>query len=160
MPSLSHRAVLASWKEIAAYLGKGVRTVQRWEGQFGLPVRRPNEKVKGVVYASREELDQWLALHWSPRPGKLTIAQPANGPVKTPVVVQITTSRNLRMAQRELVQEPHRSVTLLAERCRKLASNVSRAQALRLHPVFPLLDERRPPDFRTEVAMSDRKQCG
>jgi DNA-binding transcriptional regulator YiaG len=33
--------VLSSWKDIAQYLGKGVRTVQRWERHLGLPVRRP-----------------------------------------------------------------------------------------------------------------------
>jgi len=37
-------AVLTSWKEIAAYFGIGVRTVQRWERQFGLPVERLQEK--------------------------------------------------------------------------------------------------------------------
>jgi hypothetical protein len=31
---------LNGWKEIAAYLGRSVRTVQRWEKDFGLPVRR------------------------------------------------------------------------------------------------------------------------
>ena len=30
--------VLNGWKEIANYLGKGVRTVQRYEREFGLPV--------------------------------------------------------------------------------------------------------------------------
>jgi hypothetical protein len=60
--------VLTSWKEIASYLGKGVRTVQRWECLFGLPVYRPNERSKGIVYASREDLDRWLADHWSLRP--------------------------------------------------------------------------------------------
>ena len=60
--------LLTSWKEIASYLGKGVRTVQRWEQQFALPVRRPNEKTKGIVHATREELDQWLRDQWSERP--------------------------------------------------------------------------------------------
>ena len=31
---------LDSWKEIAAYLGRGIRTVQRWEREEGLPVHR------------------------------------------------------------------------------------------------------------------------
>ncbi len=31
--------VLNSWKEIACYLGRGVRTVQRYERDLGLPVR-------------------------------------------------------------------------------------------------------------------------
>ena len=32
---------LDSWKEIAAYLRRDIRTVQRWEKQEGLPVHRP-----------------------------------------------------------------------------------------------------------------------
>ncbi len=50
---------LTTWKEIAAYLGKGVRTAQRWEHELGLPVRRPNHR-KGFVLAIPEELDAWL----------------------------------------------------------------------------------------------------
>ncbi len=57
---------LGSWKEIAAYLGKGVRTVQRWERQLGLPVRRPvNCAQKRIVLARRADLDAWIAQHWS-----------------------------------------------------------------------------------------------
>ena len=37
----THSSVLNSWKEIASYLGRSVRTVQRWEREFGLPVHRP-----------------------------------------------------------------------------------------------------------------------
>jgi hypothetical protein len=53
------QAVLGSWKEIANYLGKGVRTVQRWERYSALPVHRPSGSSKGVVIAFTEELDQW-----------------------------------------------------------------------------------------------------
>lgn len=58
-------AILTSWKEIAAYLGKGVRTVQRWEKNDGLPVRRISGTSKIVV--NREDLDQWL--HAQPQSG-------------------------------------------------------------------------------------------
>lgn len=51
---------LTSWKEIAQYVGKGVRTVQRWECQLGLPVHRPNDRAKGIVFAVAEELDVWM----------------------------------------------------------------------------------------------------
>jgi hypothetical protein len=49
---------LDSWKEIAAYLRRGVRTVQRWERVAGLPVRRIGSE-RGAVYAFRSELDAW-----------------------------------------------------------------------------------------------------
>lgn len=52
--------VLNSWKEIAAYLGRGVRTVQRWEQELGLPVRRPRGKDRSAVIALKPDLDQWL----------------------------------------------------------------------------------------------------
>ena len=51
--------VLTSWKEIAAYLGKGVRTVQRWETEMGLPVRRPGPE-RHIVIAFPAELEEWL----------------------------------------------------------------------------------------------------
>ena len=52
--------VLSGWKEIATYLGKGVRTVQRYEGEFRLPVRRPAGKARGSVVATKFELDAWV----------------------------------------------------------------------------------------------------
>ena len=52
--------VLNSWKEIAAYLGRGVRTVQRWEQELGLPVRRPRGKERSAVIALKTDLDLWL----------------------------------------------------------------------------------------------------
>ena len=51
---------LSGWKEIANYLGKGVRTVQRYERDFGLPVRRPAGKPWGSVVATKPELDAWV----------------------------------------------------------------------------------------------------
>lgn len=50
---------LESWKEIAAYLHRDVRTVQRWEAAEGLPVHRHQHKKRGSVFALRSELDAW-----------------------------------------------------------------------------------------------------
>jgi hypothetical protein len=53
---------LNGWKEIASYLGKGVRTVQRWEIEYGLPVRRAGRDGQGeTVFALVEEVDRWRA---------------------------------------------------------------------------------------------------
>lgn len=58
--------VLSCWKDIANYLGKGVRTVQRWERDFDMPVLRPKgRRYKNSVIARPCELDSWLASHWS-----------------------------------------------------------------------------------------------
>ncbi|HUA60128.1 MAG TPA: hypothetical protein VML19_15315 [Verrucomicrobiae bacterium] len=50
---------LDSWKEIAAYLGKEVRTVQGWEKTEGLPVHRHQHGRLGSVFAFKAELDAW-----------------------------------------------------------------------------------------------------
>jgi Tol biopolymer transport system component len=50
---------LDSWKEIAAYLKRDVRTVQRWEKDEGLPVHRLQHGKQGSVYAQATELDAW-----------------------------------------------------------------------------------------------------
>src|SRR5260370_27985762 len=58
---------LDSWKEIAAYLDREVRTVQRWEKKEGLPVHRQIHEKLGTVYAYKSEIDAW----WRERSAKL-----------------------------------------------------------------------------------------
>src|SRR3989442_3375359 len=50
---------LDSWKEIAAYIKRDVRTVQRWEKQGGLPVHRLQHDAQATIYAYRTEIDAW-----------------------------------------------------------------------------------------------------
>lgn len=50
---------LDSWKRIAAYLQRDVRTVKRWEKTEGLPVHRHLHRRQASVYAYEEELDAW-----------------------------------------------------------------------------------------------------
>jgi hypothetical protein len=54
-------ARLDSWKEIAIYLRREIRTVQRWEQAEGLPVKRIFHRKGSSVYAFTSELDLWLA---------------------------------------------------------------------------------------------------
>jgi TolB-like protein/Flp pilus assembly protein TadD len=56
-PSVKDR--LDSWKEIAGYLGRSVRSVRRWETEEGLPVHRHLHQSSGTVYAFKAELDAW-----------------------------------------------------------------------------------------------------
>ena len=58
-PPASACEVIDSWKEIAAYLKRDVRTVMRWEHTRGLPVRRLPGGPKSAVYATKPELDAW-----------------------------------------------------------------------------------------------------
>ena len=73
---------LDSWKEIATYLNRSVRTVHRWEKDEGLPVHRHQHRELGSVFAHRSELDAWLSTrrlqshtgHDSAQPGLPTVA--------------------------------------------------------------------------------------
>lgn len=53
--------LLNGWKEIGSYLGRTVRTAQRWEAQFEMPVHRPATRKRTPVVAFPRELDNWLA---------------------------------------------------------------------------------------------------
>ncbi len=52
---------LESWKEIAAYLKRDVRTVKRWEKSEHLPVHRQLHQARSSVYCFPSELDAWRA---------------------------------------------------------------------------------------------------
>ena len=57
---------LESWKEIAAYLGREVRTVQRWAAERGLPVHHLPGGVRPRVFSVASELDAWLQVRTAP----------------------------------------------------------------------------------------------
>ncbi len=59
-PSEDRTFHLGSWKEIAAYLKRGERTVRRWEKAEGLPVHRHIHEKAASVYAYSSELDAWV----------------------------------------------------------------------------------------------------
>ncbi len=50
---------LESWKAIASYLNRSVRTVRRWEEREDLPVHRHRHAKGSSVFAYRSELDAW-----------------------------------------------------------------------------------------------------
>lgn len=58
-PSATERVRLDGWKDIASHFGKGVRTVQRWEAELHLPVRRIDTGRGQAIYAYVDELDRW-----------------------------------------------------------------------------------------------------
>ena len=110
---LHEPAVLTSWKEVAAYLGKGVRTVQRWEKYDRLPVRRLSGTSKIIVH--RTELDTWLhsrAVTMQSKPGtnlhSLELAE------------AIERARALRETNILLRQSVLNAATQLAAECRRL----------------------------------------
>ncbi|MGE5361447.1 MAG: tetratricopeptide repeat protein [Bacteroidales bacterium] len=58
-----HDDRLIGWKAIAAYLGRDIRTVQRWELAEKLPVHRLEHQRQASAYAFRSELDLWRRRH-------------------------------------------------------------------------------------------------
>src|SRR5215510_13638453 len=77
---------LDSWKEIAAYLRRDVRTVQRWEKKEGLPVYRHQHEKLGSVYAFRAELTQWFTTRQPASAGGAATPQKAGDKVKLAVL--------------------------------------------------------------------------
>jgi hypothetical protein len=77
--------VLNSWKEIASYMHRGVRTVQRWEASFGMPVRRIGSTPRSPVVAFQHELDGWFAQLRSTSDGEASLtSRSARASSRTP----------------------------------------------------------------------------
>ncbi|HMA54399.1 MAG TPA: VCBS repeat-containing protein, partial [Acidobacteriota bacterium] len=62
--------ILTSWKEIAAYLDRDVRTCVRWEQRYGLPVHRLERDSKAKVFAYKDQIDEWLAKRSAVEPAR------------------------------------------------------------------------------------------
>ena len=98
---------LDGWKEIAAYLKREPRTVQRWEKKEGLPVHRHQHDRQGTVYAYKSELDGWwhqrrAGLEDEPEPAEVEEAMPAPVRAVEPASANLTT-RILAPSRRDKV---------------------------------------------------------
>lgn len=60
VPKGQSHTILNTWKEIASYLDRGVRTVQRWERELQLPVHRVGKGTHAPVFAIASELNFWI----------------------------------------------------------------------------------------------------
>jgi hypothetical protein len=119
--------VLNSWKEVAAYLGRGVRTVQRWERELSLPVRRPRGKSRSAVIAFKTELDRWL------RQTGADDELLAEASVPLPVPRAPNGHHKLRESTTLLIGHTNQLLsrsTYLCERSKQLCEQVNRAVAL------------------------------
>lgn len=69
--------ILRSWKAIANYLNRTVRTVQRWEKEEQMPVHRHLHKKQGSVFAYAAEIEAWWQSRSfddaAGRPGRRTV---------------------------------------------------------------------------------------
>jgi serine phosphatase RsbU (regulator of sigma subunit)/DNA-binding transcriptional regulator YiaG len=84
--AVSARSRLDSWKEIAVYLNRTTRTVQRWERSERLPVHRHFHQKNSSVCAFREEIDAWI-VHRRRMPFGLPQNEDHREDVSPPVVV-------------------------------------------------------------------------
>ncbi len=77
---------LDSWKEIASYLRREIRTVQLWEKKEGLPVHRHFHKCLGSVYALRSELERWKVQVSRKKAGLETEPGASSGKAETRII--------------------------------------------------------------------------
>jgi predicted DNA-binding transcriptional regulator AlpA len=152
--------VLNSWKEVAQYLARGVRTVQRWERDLGLPVRRPRGTKRSAVIAIASEIDEWVsscpaflvnhANGVSTHAGNIVLSGKLDGAAH--INEAILRSRFLRSSVRRTRQE-------LAATIHRLLSNLKTATATREaaappFSLFPPVD--RAQDNRRETRPTER----
>ncbi len=90
----THGRRLNGWKEIGSYLGRVVRTAQRWE-TLGMPVHRPATRKRTAVIAFPHELDTWLVRN---RP-RLDSYEPGDGAASITDLASLT--ERLDRLQRE-----------------------------------------------------------
>jgi hypothetical protein len=85
------RQRLTSWKDIAAHLGRDVRTVMRWEKERGLPIHRLPGRTSRALFAYVDEIDAWSrgastpeTPVTQPQTSEAEITQPVPVPVQVP----------------------------------------------------------------------------
>lgn len=137
--------ILSGWKEIANYMGKAVRTVQRYEREMGLPVRRPAGKYIGSVIATKAEIDAWIAASPVREGFHLTRVALDSVPLMKQLRFNVDRLAQLKKQSEELQKE--------------LASSL---QMLRQNLVFAVSEKDRPrqlpTNVRADVLMFDAKK--
>lgn len=136
MPTQISTHILSGWKDIASYLGKGVRTVQRYEEDMRLPVRRPAGKARASVLATKADLDAWIAASPVRKESQLTRGSEAPCALSIAAVKQgIQEMHTLREQMLGLRAEVSRSLFLLQENIQVLQGGVRRAQSTMRSPL-------------------------
>jgi len=86
---------LDSWKELAAYLGREVRTVQGWEKNEALPIHRHQHVRLGSVYAFKPELDAWRESRKGVVESPAPLDQPASEAAKSRLPMRLLAAAGL-----------------------------------------------------------------
>ncbi len=123
---------LNSWKEISLYLNRGVRTVQRWERELGLPVHRIGRGPRSPVHAFPGELQKWLLRAGHER--HEIVSQ--NGDGRPPTDLDGSTGESRVLADRSsiLMRETIESMQAQRRRTEKLLETIENLRRrMRLH---------------------------
>jgi len=128
----SSTGTLNSWKEIAQYLDRGIRTIQRWERGLGLPVHRIGKGKRSPVFATASELNFWLStivVDRSTKPLQLVPAgiHGSGNPRIQNLRQSCLTMRNLSHTMAENCARQRRQATIAKEQMLKLRSRINRA---------------------------------
>ena len=128
----SSTGTLNSWKEIAHYLDRGVRTIQRWEHGLGLPVHRIGKGKRCPVFATSSELNVWLSTIEGNRISKPPHVEPAGIPsVGNPRIASLRqlrlTLQNLRQTLAENSALQRRQTQLVKQQLAKLRWRINHA---------------------------------
>lgn len=117
---------LNSWKEIAVYLGRGVRTVQRWHSELRLPVHRVWNTPHSPVSAYTSELDEWLRRQLGGSNEAHIKHDEINGKLKQEIRANLARMHGLReelretrRTQKKLVSELHQQRKALVRLSRR-----------------------------------------
>ena len=119
-------SVLTSWKDIAQYLGKGVRTVQRWEIEFGLPIRRVgNSGHKSPIVLRVSDLQAWLDSNCHNQANRNSNRPEADALPTTDLDELIHQLQELRSGHRHLMQETLAQVASLIAECDEMKLKIA-----------------------------------
>jgi hypothetical protein len=143
--------IISGWKDIANYLQKGVRTVQRYEREIGLPVRRPAGRSTGSVMATKAELDGWVAASPIRNAFQLPQTPVDNAAPLREFRQHVTELHRLREETKELRAAVRTSLELLQRNLRSVLPDLpgdqtlessSESRSLRSLLAFPVKKER------------------
>lgn len=129
-------AVLNSWKDIAGHLHTSVRTAQRWEMYFGLPIHRPSGTHKGPVLAFEKELDQWIQAGGAARAAAQnghseTVAQNGHSKVPASLGYRYPDIRPRVLTTMDRAERTRQLAFEISQRAQELREQLARALAIR-----------------------------
>lgn len=120
---------LTGWEEIAKHLGRGVRTVQRYERDSGLPVHRTSGKDRGAVVASRAEIQQWVMSHPPRAELSLRTASPELATSEAPIMDSLRKMHDLDKQSRTLQKKMTESLAQVSKTIRRARTRAAQTPA-------------------------------